>query len=95
MRRFAWEADGCGGWIASMPGGVTLCVSPNRTRGAYPPKPARGTSWRAQASRSVSPWEIRRYGRDEYNIRWSTRAEAMRAAERLYLDAVAEAEKEI
>lgn len=86
MQKFDWRQTHQG-YTAEMPGNVTLCVTPDQTVG-FVPKPRRGTTWRAQASH----WDevtrcMNRHGRDEYSIQHKRREDAMRAAERIYLEA--------
>lgn len=85
IKQFNWANDAYG-WRCEMPGNVTLCVSPDRTTG-FLGKPARGTWWHAQASVWDGKSTISRYGRDEYAVQHKTRQDAMRAAERIYIDA--------
>lgn len=85
---FNWVKDANAGHQVTMPGNITLFVSPDRTKD-FGSKPARGTTWRA----GVSHWDeatrtISRVGRDEYCVQHKTAKEAMAAAERIYLDTV-------
>ena len=94
-RKFPWQPNPYAGFEAVLPDNITLVVSPDQTKG-FQPQAKRGTTWRAQASH----WDgatktISRFGRDEYRVQHKTKQEAMRAAERIYEDAVAGALNEI
>ena len=85
-RQIAWVPYSAG-FRAEMPGDVTLCVEPERTR-AFGTKPARGTAWRASASHwNETTRTISRYGRCEYAVQYAAAKLAMRAAECIYADA--------
>lgn len=87
-KQFDWQKDGAygAGHRATMPGEITLYVTPDRTQ-AFGSKPARGTTWRAGASQwDEATRTISRYGRDEYGIQYKTAKDAMAAAERIYLE---------
>lgn len=84
---FNWQNSEYGGFRAEMPENVTLCATPDRTTG-FGARPARGTTWRAQASHwCESTRTISRFGRDAYGVQHKTAKDAMRAAEQIYLDA--------
>ncbi len=89
--KFDWQHRG-GNWIAEMPDNVTLVVSPDALQG-FSNNPKRGTFWRAQASHWTPNANgvggtMSRFGRDEYNITHKKRIDAIKAAEKIYLDAV-------
>lgn len=91
-KQFAWIPDTHGaGFRAAMPDAVTLVVTPEHTTGLFGAKPKRGTMWRAQASQFDGKFTVSGFGRDEYMTQHKTMKDAMRAAEAIYLDAVAPA----
>lgn len=66
MTSIKWNADGAG-FKAEMPGNVTLFAVPDRTKGLFGEKAARGTLWRAGASHwDAATSTVSRYGRDAY-----------------------------
>lgn len=86
---FDWQKDNHGGYQAQMPDNVTLVVTPDRYAKGFSPKAARGTKWKAGASHwDETTRTLSRFGRDCYNEMKSSREEAMRLAESVYLEAV-------
>jgi len=77
------------GWRADMPGEVTLFAVPDRTKGLFGEKPARGTTWRA----GVSRWDgatstISSFGRDAYRETCADAKAAKALAESIYAEAL-------
>jgi hypothetical protein len=89
-RQFNWvQGDTCA-FRAEMPGDITLSAFPDRLT-HFGTKVARGTFWRAQASHwNEATRTVSRFGRDEYMVKHKTRHDAMRAAERIYIDQMGE-----
>ena len=92
-KEFDWKAsEYATGFKAEMVDNVTLFVTPDQTIGLFGAKPKRGTIWRAGASQWDGKSTISRFGRDEYNVLHKTAKDAMRAAERIYRDALESAD---
>lgn len=84
MTKFTWAWSEYGGYRAEMPGNVTLCATPDHTKG-FAGKPTRGTTWRA----GVSQWDeatrtISGFGQCDYATLHRSYKDAMRAAESAY-----------
>ena len=80
-----WQPNDFGGFSAEMSGNVTLVVTPVRLARGFTPKPARGPSWRAQASHwDEQTRSMTRFGRCEYDNIQKTAKDAQILAESIY-----------